>query len=61
MSKNGYILINIDISDVVIHQMLQKSRQDYILMDATSMNFKSQSFDLVLDKGTFDALAVGLK
>jgi ubiquinone/menaquinone biosynthesis C-methylase UbiE len=61
MSKNGYFLINIDISDVVVHQMLEKSRLDYLLMDATRMNFKSQSFDLVIDKGTFDALAVLFK
>jgi len=27
-------------------------------MDATSMQFKNDSFDIVFDKGTFDALAV---
>jgi len=27
-------------------------------MDATRMNFKDNSFDICLDKGTYDALAV---
>lgn len=27
-------------------------------MDATNMNFKNRSFSMVIDKGTYDALAV---
>jgi len=53
-----YLVTNIDISNVVVDQMVQKSTQDYLLMDACSMGFKSRCFDCVFDKGTFDALAV---
>jgi ubiquinone/menaquinone biosynthesis C-methylase UbiE len=58
MSKNGYYVTNIDISNIVIEQMIAKTSQDYILMDATNTCFRDRAFDLVLDKGTFDALAV---
>jgi hypothetical protein len=27
-------------------------------MDATNMNFRNRSFDIVIDKGTYDAIAV---
>ncbi|CAG9310251.1 unnamed protein product [Blepharisma stoltei] len=57
MGGNGYNVTNIDISDVVIDQMKDKTGQDYLLMDATKTFFKDQAFDFVLDKGTFDALA----
>ena len=29
-------------------------------MDATNMNYRTNSFDICLDKGTYDALAVNL-
>lgn len=61
LEKSNYLVTNIDISDVVIEQMIQKSKQDYILMDATKMNFRDRSFDFTIDKGTFDALAVKIK
>ena len=61
MGKNNYFITNIDISDVVLRQMSAKSQQEYLLLDATKMPFKDKSFDLTLDKGTFDALAVRLK
>jgi ubiquinone/menaquinone biosynthesis C-methylase UbiE len=47
-----------DISNVVLELMQKQTNQEYILMDATNMNFKDRSFDFLLDKGTFDALIV---
>lgn len=67
VSENIYIegfcnITNIDISDVVIDKM-NKSKEEkglssmkYIEMDATNMTFDSNSFDVVIDKGTLDAL-----
>ena len=31
-----------------------------LTMDATKMNFRDRSFDICLDKGTYDALAVSI-
>ncbi|XP_076359527.1 eEF1A lysine and N-terminal methyltransferase isoform X1 [Tachypleus tridentatus] len=52
---------SIDISDVVIHQMIEKySRRrpgmKYQKMDMLEMAFKDGEFTVVLDKGTLDAL-----
>jgi len=58
MQKDGYWVTNIDISDVVIQQVAQKSNQDFLVMNATQSCFRDKAFDIVLDKGTFDALAV---
>jgi ubiquinone/menaquinone biosynthesis C-methylase UbiE len=58
MEAAGYYVTNIDISTVVIDQMAEKDQQDYLVVDATRMPFVDLSFDIVLDKGTFDALAV---
>ena len=57
----GYTNItNIDISEVVIKQMAKtyRSRESckWIQMDATSMSFDNESFSVVLDKGTLDAM-----
>ncbi|CAH2001857.1 unnamed protein product [Acanthoscelides obtectus] len=54
-------ITNIDISPVVIRQMLSNDSKDrpnlkYIQMDALNMSFESQQFSVVLDKGTLDAL-----
>ena len=64
MASDGYPLVtNMDISPVVIHKMAehykQKASFDFITLDATKMNFRDNSFDLCIDKGTFDALACG--
>jgi hypothetical protein len=32
-----------------------------IAMDATRMNFRDNSFDVSIDKGTYDALAVSIR
>jgi spermidine synthase len=60
MFKTGYTnIVNIDISGVVIEQM-KKSHKDYDMiwrkMDATKMEFSDESFTVVLDKGSLDAI-----
>ncbi|XP_026468602.1 methyltransferase-like protein 13 [Ctenocephalides felis] len=58
----GYRKItNIDISKVVIRQMqdinkIKRPELKYIQMDALNMTFDSESFSVILDKGTLDAL-----
>lgn len=57
----GYTSItNIDISEVVINQMAKtyRSREGckWLQMDATAMSFDKESFSVVLDKGTLDAM-----
>jgi len=64
MHKDGYsYILNIDISQVVLDKMheqyIQYPQFEYAVMDATRMPLKSDEFDLVIDKGTFDALACG--
>ena len=58
MHSEGYFVTNVDLSDVVISRMAADTpSQEFLVMDATRMPFRSRSFDIVLDKGTFDALA----
>ena len=65
MARDGYPLIdNMDVSDVVLKQMYdqyssQHSGFEFTAMDATKMNYRDNSFDVCIDKGTFDALACG--
>ena len=65
MSLEGYSCItNIDISSNVIEKMsaVYSSRfgmQEYQILDATRMAYRDNSFDICIDKGTFDALACG--
>ncbi len=65
MANEGYSHItNIDISSNVIEKMsaiysTRFSMQEYQVVDATRMAYRDNSFDLCIDKGTFDALACG--
>jgi len=59
---------NLDISHIVLEKMrehyvknTEKYQQcqnfSYLAMDATRMDFRDDCFDVVIDKGTYDALA----
>jgi ubiquinone/menaquinone biosynthesis C-methylase UbiE len=70
MYKDGYKSItNMDISKIVLEKMREFYTHakvshpitfEYLAMDATRMNFRDNSFDVSIDKGTYDALAVRL-
>lgn len=53
-------IVNIDISNTVIEQMkkryLEEKRCNWISMDCTQLEFKENTFDAVIEKGTIDAL-----
>lgn len=54
-------LVNIDISEVVIKQMsarnnAKRPEMQFMKMDLLDMKFDSESFQVVLDKGTLDAI-----
>ncbi|BFZ20867.1 hypothetical protein BsWGS_23906 [Bradybaena similaris] len=56
-------LINIDISDIVIQQMVDRHKHKrpkmvFQKMDVTKMTYPDENFHAVLDKGTLDALLV---
>ena len=65
MAVDGYPLIdNMDVSPVVLQKMhgLYAPTHpgfEFTAMDATKMNYRDNSFDVCVDKGTFDALACG--
>merc|ERR1711959_467437 len=61
MYDAGYENItNIDISDVAIQQMQRaykdKTKMQWVVMDARKMTFEAAAFDFVFDKGTMDSL-----
>ncbi|XP_053607536.1 eEF1A lysine and N-terminal methyltransferase homolog [Plodia interpunctella] len=53
-------ITNIDVSEVVIRQMnsinASRSAMKFLCMDALNMSFKNEEFNVLLDKGTLDAL-----
>ena len=54
---------NIDISEVVIKQMLAKNKDkrplmNFVTMDMFNMTYHDNTFDCVIDKGTLDAVCV---
>lgn len=64
MYEDGYTsIVNVDISKVVIDQMIQKYKDKTSLgwqvMSITQMDFADHSFDFVFDKGTIDSLLCG--
>ena len=65
MYDNGYKNItNIDISSVVIEQIIMRSQErpemKYQVADVTNMpEFETNSFDIMIDKSTIDALLCG--
>lgn len=61
---DGYKLQeNIDISSVVIDQMRLRNRKrklmKYEVMDVCDLKYKDNSFDVLIDKSTIDALLCG--
>ena len=63
MYKDGYTNItNMDYSPVVIRNMEEKyPHMKWDVMDVMSMTYSSGDFDVILEKGTIDALLVGEK
>jgi ubiquinone/menaquinone biosynthesis C-methylase UbiE len=65
MFDDGYENItNIDISQTSIKAMNELYKEKgpnfkYIQMDVRAMEFAENSFDAVIDKGTFDSVVVG--
>ncbi|XP_074858670.1 eEF1A lysine and N-terminal methyltransferase isoform X2 [Carettochelys insculpta] len=56
-------IVNVDISEVVINQMRERNthkrpKMSYLLMDMLQMDFQDSRFQVVLDKGTLDAILV---
>ncbi|KAG6453988.1 eEF1A lysine and N-terminal methyltransferase homolog [Manduca sexta] len=53
-------ITNIDVSEIVIKQMksinAQRANMKFLCMDATNMTFGDEEFNVVLDKGTLDAI-----
>jgi RAT1-interacting protein len=53
-------VVNVDISDVVIEKMkemfAEEKALEWIQADCRSLPFENESFDVVMDKGTLDAL-----
>ena len=63
MYADGFTNItNIDYSLAVIETMRQQCRKlshmDWQVMDITDMQFDNESFDVVIEKGTLDAMLV---
>lgn len=55
----GHQVISFDFESGVIQKMKErKSAVDYQVDDMLNMSYKDKEFDVVLDKGSFDALCV---
>ena len=66
MYHDGYMnIINIDYSHIVIEKMKRKhqhlNKMQYLVMDITNMTFDKNSFDVIIEKGTLDALVADEK
>lgn len=56
-------VVAIDISSIVIRQMIEKHKDNknliWLEMDCRALKFKNETFDIVFDKGTLDAIVLG--
>jgi len=64
MYEDGFNdITNIDISEVVIEQMKKKyagyENMKFLAMDVKKLSFPKDSFDVIIDKGTMDAILCG--
>jgi len=64
MCEDGYQNIsNIDISQVVVGQMIEKNREKNSMtwqqMNVTALEFADETFDAIVDKGTLDSILCG--
>lgn len=65
MYDDGFTnIVNTDISPACIEHMKKhyensEKKMEWMVMDATDLKFEDQSFELVIDKGTIDALVCG--
>jgi len=50
-------IVSIDFEPQVVQRMQEKSKKvEYRVMDMLNMDFDDKSFDIVLDKGSYDAI-----
>ncbi|KAF8328367.1 uncharacterized protein EI90DRAFT_3146144 [Cantharellus anzutake] len=60
MFSDGFLnIVNTDYSSVVINQMAQRHSEksmQWIEMDIRALQFEDETFDVVIDKGTMDAM-----
>jgi len=58
-------IVNLDYSQIVIDKMQKKHQNckemSWVCMDMLNMDFEDNTFDLIIEKGTIDALLVGQK
>lgn len=64
MYDDGYRnSVNIDISNICIAEMKERSKHrvgmQWLEMDAMDMSFEDETFDIVIDKSTLDAILCG--
>ena len=64
MYDDGYHnIVNIDISEVVIKQMVDRNggrpEMQWLTMDALKTDFEDEYFDVIVDKSTLDAILCG--
>jgi len=61
MVKDGFEdVVSIDYSDVVIDQMKERQpKLSFAVMDVRKLVYKKSAFDIIVDKGTLDAILCG--
>ncbi|KAH7335418.1 S-adenosyl-L-methionine-dependent methyltransferase [Rhizoctonia solani] len=62
MYQDGYHdIVNIDFSPIVIqHMQSLHPHMDWLEMDIRNLKFEAETFDILIDKGTMDAMLTGV-